>query len=119
MISTMDDEQLNESTPEPLTPAQQAESTGRAAGADSGIPWGLGIFLLVSVLLVVFAVQNTQLATLNFFGWEGEFPLVVIIVAVAVVAIVLDEILGVVLRRRRRRRRAEKEELKRLRAERT
>ena len=116
----MNEEEFTEPTPsEPLTAAQKAESGGSAAGADSGIPWGLGFFLLVSVLLVVFAVQNTQLVTLNFMGWDGEFPLVVIIVAVAVVAIILDEVLGAVLRRRRRQRRAEKEELKRLRAERS
>ncbi len=101
------------------TPDQVAQSGGAAAGDDSGIPWGLGLFLIIAILLVVFAVQNTQLVTLNFIGWEGEFPLVVIIVAVAAVAVILDEILGVVLRRRRRRRRAEKAELKRLRAERS
>ena len=71
------------------------------------------------MLLVVFAVQNTQDVDLRFLGWEGRFPLVVIIVTIVVVTVVLDEILGTVLRRRRKRRRAEREELKRLRSQRS
>ncbi len=104
---------------QPPTADQVATQGGTRVADDGGIPWGLGLFLVVAVLLVVFAVQNTQDVDLRFLGWEGEFPLVVIIVSVVVVSVILDEILGTVIRRRRRRRRAEKEELKRLRAERS
>jgi uncharacterized integral membrane protein len=109
-----------------ITPAPDdtpsADRVARAGGervtGEGGIPWGLGLFLAVAVLLVVFAVQNTQDVELRFLGWDGEFPLVVIIITVVVVSVILDEILGTVVRRRRKRRRAEKEELKRLRTER-
>lgn len=100
------------------TPKELAESSGAVVTADGGIPWGLGLFLVVTILLVIFAVQNTQDVDLQFLGWEVRSPLVVIIVVVAAVAVILDEIFGGVLRRRRRRRRAEKEELKRLRSQR-
>lgn len=88
--------------------AEQAVST-------AGIPWGLAAFLVLSILLVVFAVQNTQAVELRFLGWAGEFPLVVIIAVVAVVSVVLDEVLGAMMRRRRLRRAREREELRRLR----
>ena len=78
---------------------------------DAGVPWGLIFFLALSVLMAVFAVQNTQDVELEFLGWSGEFPLIMIIVGVFVTAVVLDEILGTILRRRRRIRRLEKQEL--------
>ncbi|HEY5686494.1 MAG TPA: lipopolysaccharide assembly protein LapA domain-containing protein [Acidimicrobiia bacterium] len=106
-------------TPDEIPTADQhAKAGGEKVAGEAGIPWGLGSFLAVAVLLVVFAVQNTQDVDLRFLGWEGRFPLVVIIVTVVVVTVVLDEILGTVLRRRRARRRAEREELKRLRSQR-
>ena len=80
-----------------------------------GVPWGLAGFLLGVILLVIFVVQNVQEVALRFLGWEGEYPLSLIIIVVIAVSILLDEFLGAALRRRRRRRRAEKEELRRLR----
>ncbi len=82
---------------------------------DAGIPWGLVFFLILSVLMAVFAVQNTQDVELEFMTWSGEFPLIMIIVGVFVTAVILDEILGTMLRRRRRTRKMEKQELERLR----
>jgi uncharacterized integral membrane protein len=78
---------------------------------DAGIPWGLVFFLILSVLMAIFAVQNTQDVELEFLTWSGEFPLIMIIVGVFVTAVVLDEILGTILRRRRRTRKMEKQEL--------
>lgn len=78
---------------------------------DAGVPWGLVFFLILSVLMAVFAVQNTQDVELQFLTWSGEFPLIMIIVGVFVVAVILDEILGTFLRRRRRIRKLEKREL--------
>ncbi len=84
----------------------------------SGAPWGLAAFLLGVVLLVVFVVQNVQDVSLRFLGFEGEYPLALIIIVVIAVTILLDEILGAALRKRRRTRRAEREELRRLRKQR-
>lgn len=82
---------------------------------DAGIPWGLVFFLILSVLMAIFAVQNTQDVQLEFLTWSGEFPLIMIIVGVFVTAVILDEILGTILRRRRRIRKMEKQELERYR----
>jgi uncharacterized integral membrane protein len=89
--------------PEKTTPAPQP--------AGNGFPFGLIFFLALSVLLAVFAVQNTQDVELEFLGWRGEFPLIMIVVGVFATAVILDEVLGAVLRRRKRIRKAEKQEL--------
>lgn len=83
----------------------------------AGVPWGLAGFLIGVILLVIFVVQNVQEVALRFLGWEGDYPLSLIIIVVIAVAVLLDEFLGAALRRRRRRRRADKEELRRLRRE--
>lgn len=83
-----------------------------------GVPWGLGAFLVGVVLLVVFVVQNAQEVALKFLGWEGEYPLSLIIILVVAITVLLDQILGSALRRRRRRRKAEREELRQLRKQR-
>lgn len=80
-----------------------------------GVPWGLAGFLIGVVLLVIFVVQNVQEVALRFLGWEGEYPLSLIIIVVIAISVLLDEFLGAALRRRRRQRRAEKDELRRLR----
>ena len=87
--------------PESVTPVRTRE----------GVPWGLILFVVLTVLIAVFAVQNVQDVQLQFLGWSGEFPLILIIVGVFTVGVVLDEILGAVIRRRRRIRAAEKQEL--------
>jgi uncharacterized integral membrane protein len=83
--------------------------------APSGVPWGLAAFLLGVVLLVVFVVQNVQDVSLRFLGFEGEYPLALIIIVIVALTILLDEILGAAIKKRRRTRRAEREELHRLR----
>lgn len=84
----------------------------------SGAPWGLAAFLIGVLLLVIFVVQNVQEVALRFLGWEGEYPLSLIIIVVIALTVLLDEILGGVLRSRRRKRRADKAELRRLRRDR-
>jgi uncharacterized integral membrane protein len=97
---------------EPVPPKSAMPEPVNARGE---LPWGLVMFLVLIALVVVFAVQNTADVPLEFLGWNGSYPLAVVIIAVILVTVVLDEILGVFLRRRRRRRIAEKEELRRLR----
>ncbi len=83
---------------------------------SSGSPWGLASFLLLAVIIAIFAVQNPQDVQIDFLTWSWELPLALVIIAVVAFAVVLDEILGAVLRRRRRKRRADKQELKQLRS---
>jgi len=84
---------------------------------SSGMPWGLASFLLLAVVIAIFAVQNPHDVEISFLVWSWNFPLALVIIAVVAVAVVLDEILGAVLRRRRRKRKAEKHELKQLRSQ--
>lgn len=100
-----------EPAPAPPPPAPAAAPIS----ARTELPFGLVFFLILSLAVVVFAVQNTQDVELRFLGWEGVFPLAVVIIAVVVISVILDEILGLVLRRRKRRRLAERRELERLR----
>lgn len=79
--------------------------------------WGLGIALLLGLIVVIFAVQNTNSVEISFLGWSWTMPLAFVIFLVAVISAIADEMFGLVSRRRRRRRQADKEELKRLRAE--
>lgn len=84
----------------------------------TGAPWGVMSSVLLAVVLVVFAVQNTQSTSLRFLVWEWQMPLVIVIAGVAVVTIALTAVGGWGLRRRRARRAREKAELRRLREER-
>lgn len=95
---------------EPTPPTVDARREER-----SGAPWGVGASIVLSVALVVFAVQNTDPVTLHFLGWEWQMPLVIVIAGVAVATIVLSALTGWGLRRRRARRAREKAELRRLR----
>ncbi len=83
---------------------------------SSGIPWGLASFLVLALVVAIFAVQNPHDVELKFLAWSWQFPMALVIIAVVALSIVLDEILGAVLRSRRRKRRAEKHELKELRS---
>ena len=102
----------DERRPDEIEPAPDEPKIRRE---PTGVPWGLAAFMVSIVLLVIFVVQNVQDVTLKFLGWEGQYPLSLIIIVVIAVSVLLDEMLGSALRRRRRNRREEKEELRRLR----
>ena len=70
------------------------------------VRWGLLGFLLLLVLIMIVALQNSQTTNLRFLAWTTpEVPLSVIILGTIVVAIILDEMAGIAWRLRRRRRR--------------
>lgn len=68
-----------------------------------GIAWRLIVFLLLALVLVVFAVQNTDPVDLHFLGWSWSVPLAVVLVGIVAVTVLLDEIVGFFWRRRRAR----------------
>lgn len=123
-----DDRSFEEGFSEPTPPdveadAERTEPSTQATPAPyseptPGIPWRLALFLLLAVVVVIFAVQNTQDVELQFLGWSWQLPLVIIITITVVVSVLLDEILGGIIKRRQRRRRMERKELERLRNER-
>lgn len=110
--------EVNPETPgsetEPWSPTE-AEGTPPRAESGPGIPWLLTLFLLLTVVVVIFAVQNTQDVELRFLGWSWNLPLVIVILIAVVVSIVLDEVLGGIIKRRRAKRRRDLAELQRLR----
>ncbi len=81
----------------------------------TGIPWGVIVLFVGLILVVVFAVQNTELVRVEFLWLDAEFPLSIIILLTAGISVLLGQLLGVVYRKRRRQRRAEKAELQQLR----
>ena len=103
---------------EPTTWSDEPE--GRLAKADSiisKIRWGLVSFIVISIIVIVLAAQNTQNVHVKAFWWEADAPLVVIILVTVLVTVILDELVGVILRWRKRRREAERDELRGYRGE--
>lgn len=82
----------------------------------TGFYVGLGASLLLGLILLIFAVQNTDDVSVSFLGWDFTFPLFGIAIGAALVAVVLDELIGVIWRRRRRAQLAERAELENLRS---
>lgn len=103
-------------TDDPVPPADQSPESPVKASSDSGLSWGLALFLLGSLVFVVFVVQNSDAVLVKFLNWEGRFSLSLILVITALVAVIADEVFGVLRRRRHRRRADEREELKRFRS---
>ncbi|HJR92380.1 MAG TPA: lipopolysaccharide assembly protein LapA domain-containing protein [Acidimicrobiia bacterium] len=112
-----DEVSVGETAEPALAPADQREPSRPSVDAGVEIPWRVTLFLLLAILVVVFAVQNTQSVELRFLGWSWELPLVIIILGTVVVSVLLDEVLGGIIKRRRRLRRLEREELRRLRGD--
>ena len=103
-------------SPPTRKPATKVEHHPQFVG--TGVFWGLVVGVILAVIVVVFAAQNTQSATIKVLPWDWSSPLFVVVLISLLIGIVLDEIVGLLYRARRRRRLAEKEELKRLRGKR-
>ena len=81
----------------------------------TGVSAAMVVGLLLAILVIVVAVQNTGRVNAEFLAWEVDAPLVAVILAASVAGVLLDETLGFFWRRRRRRHFAERAELGRLR----
>lgn len=92
---------------EPLEPAKP----------PADIPWGGIVATVGLILVVVFAVQNTETVAIEFLWMSGRFPLSIVILVTAVASAGFTTLGGVFYKKRRRRRRAEKDELKYLRGD--
>lgn len=80
-----------------------------------GLPWSGIVGTLVLVLVVVFAVQNTDSVEVRFLWMSRSAPLAIVITVSAVGAVLFAALGGRFLRRRRLQRWEEQEALKRLR----
>ena len=93
-----------------LEPPQPEEPT-------EGLPWSGIVATVGLILVVVFAVQNTDTVAIEFLWMSGRFPLSIVILVTAVASAGFTTLGGVFYKKRRRRRRAEKDELKYLRGD--
>jgi len=107
-----------EATKDTADDAATAEPEHHREFVGTGVFWGLVVGVILALIVVVFAAQNTQSATIKVLPWDWSSPLFVVVLISLLIGIVLDEIVGLLYRARRRRRLAEKEELKRLRGKR-
>ena len=85
--------------------------------AGTGISWAFVFGAILTAAIIVLAVQNTDSVPVKLFFWETEAPLIIVMLVTALVVILIDEMIGLIIRRRRRKMLAEREELKRLRAQ--
>ncbi|MEA1903536.1 MAG: lipopolysaccharide assembly protein LapA domain-containing protein [Actinomycetota bacterium] len=91
----------------------QLEQEKKEREPTPGFPWGGLVAALGMILVVVFAVQNTESVPIEFLWIDGDFPLSIIILVTALASAILTAIGGGFYRRRRVKRRAEREELRR------
>lgn len=74
---------------------------------------------LLAVAFIVFLAQNTDSVPLSFLWWELEAPLFVVVLVTLAASAIATLVVAGIWRRRRRRTRTEREELRRLREQRT
>ncbi len=103
-------------TPEPPQPVSVPEPEQHRIFAGTGISWAFVFGVILTVAIIILAVQNTDPVPVTLYFWETEAPLIIVMLVTALVAILIDEMIGLVIRRRKRRIMAEREELRRLRA---
>lgn len=96
-------------------PPAQARGEAAPVFRGTGVSVALVIGVVVTVLAIIVAIQNTDDVGIDFLAWDVEVPLVAVILAAAVAGVLFDEILGFFWRRRRRHDLAERAELRRLR----
>ena len=84
--------------------------------AGTGISWAFIFGVLLTVAIIVLAIQNTEAVPVTLYFWETSAPLIIVMVVTGLAAILIDELIGMIIRRRKRKVLAEREELKRLRA---
>jgi uncharacterized integral membrane protein len=104
------------SEPAPATEVQPEPSPDRVF-AGTGISWAFIFGAILTAAIIILAVQNTDSVPVKLYFWETEAPLIIVMLVTALVVVLIDEMIGLIIRRRRRRVLAEREELKRLRAQ--
>ena len=102
--------------PAKAEPVSLPEPEQHRVFAGTGISWAFILGVILTVAIIVLAVQNTDTVPVTLYFWETTAPLIIVMVVAALAAILIDEMIGLVIRRRKRKVLAELEELKQLRA---
>lgn len=90
----------------------RTEGVGFPAGAAPqpkahiAFPWRLVSALAVFGLIVIFALQNTDSARVNFLFWDFSIPLIVVITATMVLSVIFGDMIDWWWRRRKRKQKA-------------
>jgi len=71
--------------------------------AHIAFPWRLVSALTVFGLIVIFALQNTDSARVNFLFWDFEIPLIVVITATMVLSVIFGDMIDWWWKRRKRK----------------
>lgn len=106
-----------ETVPDAAESVAVPEPTQDRVFAGTGISWAFIFGATLTAAIIILAVQNTDSVPVKFFFWETEAPLIIVMLVTALVVILIDEMIGLVIRRRKRKMLAEREELKRFRAQ--
>jgi len=101
----------------PDTPAPLPQPAASTVYKGAGVRWGLLGGLVLAVLIIVLAVQNTDDVEFAFLTFSITAPLSAVILGTAVIAVVIDELAGWIWGIRKRRGLRSKEELKQFKAE--
>jgi uncharacterized integral membrane protein len=102
--------------------SEAAESSETASVAvrervfvGTGLFWGLIFGVVLALVVIILAAQNTGTITVSFLGWDFSTPLIVLFLGAFLIGVVVDGLFGLVYRKRRRRTLSERDELQRLR----
>lgn len=102
-----------------LSTAEEAgmdrEPIGERVFVGTGLFWGLIAGVILALIVLILAAQNTDTITVSFLGWDFSTPLIVLILGAVLIGVVVTELFGLVYRKRRRRTLNERDELQRLR----
>jgi uncharacterized integral membrane protein len=110
-VRTSPEERFEQPDPVPIPEPQQ-----HRVFAGTGISWAFIFGVLLTVAVIVLAVQNTDPVPVTLYFWETTAPLIIVMLVAALAAILIDEMIGMIIRRRKRKILADREELKHLRA---
>ena len=82
----------------------------------SGFYVSVVVIVILGVILLVFALQNTADVTVKLFAIEVDLPLFGVAIGAGLVTLIIDQLVGLAWRHQRRRRLQDRRELTRLRA---
>ena len=70
-------------------------------GMDTGTKVKLGIAAVVALVIIVFALSNTDKAQVDYVVGDSEMPLIVVIAISFVAGMIVDRLVGFIGRHRR------------------
>ncbi len=97
--------------PGPDSGAQDDSGAAHGQVLGAGFSASLVVGVILTIVVIVLAMQNTEDVHLEFLAWDANAPLVAILLAAVLVGVVFDEIVGLLWRHSRRHQITMKEEL--------